>query len=155
MYYHQKPPKDFVSKYGRFKWPAHREGTCQRTLGRWSWYGLTGQRFLINYVDVIGQLYQSMFCHMWGILDISECLWLLSEVWLACLYLAIKNFCVRVDPQTRKLWQDVNHFVRFDVVNEDIRQPQVLKTMIFPLMKYILTPRIRYSSCYCVTEKTG
>ena len=40
--------------------------------------------------------------------------------------LAVQHVLVRVDPQARQLRQHVDHFVGFQVVDKNVRQPQVL-----------------------------
>ena len=54
----------------------------------------------------------------------------LSILAVLFLYLAVKNFLLAVYPEACKLGQDIDHFVRFDVVDEYVRQPQVLKSMV-------------------------
>ena len=53
-----------------------------------------------------------------------------SQTVLCFLYLAVKNFLLAVYPEACKLGQHIDHFVRFDVVDEDVRKPQVLKSMV-------------------------
>ena len=54
----------------------------------------------------------------------------LSILAVLFLYLAVKNFLLAVYPEACKLGQDIDHFVWFDVVDEYVRQPQVLKSMV-------------------------
>ena len=60
------------------------------------------------------------FCHVRGILDIKWKLKFTFSTAVLFLYLAVKNFLLAVYPEARKLGQYVDHFVRFDVVDEDI-----------------------------------
>ena len=71
---------------------------------------------------------------------------LLSQTVLL-LYLAVKNFLLAVYPEARKLGQYVNHFVRFDVVDEDIWQPQVLRSVISLAFKITVT-------LYCIQSNS-
>ena len=40
--------------------------------------------------------------------------------------LAVQHVLVRVYPQARQLWQHVDHFIRLEVVDENVGQPEVL-----------------------------
>ena len=53
--------------------------------------------------------------------------------------LAVQHVLVRVDPQARQLRQHVDHFVGFQVVDKNVRQPQVLDKLqlcCFPIYIY-------------------